>query len=87
MVPEAIFFAMVTCAPTKIVNNIEISNKLEVAEDYQKFNFMSKRCGHWYPKSPCIKKFIIKLDPWGQRSYQAVCYKKSDVKKPVMPIL
>lgn len=81
MIPEAIFFAVVTCAPTKVDNRVDMTDSLQTNQDVEMIIQAKKRCGEIYKKSPCVKQFIIKLDDWGDRAYSIVCGVK-DFKKP-----
>lgn len=81
MIPEAIFFAVVTCAPTQVVNQVDGTTTLKTKKDTQFIVQAKKRCGEIYKESPCVKYFLIKKDKWGDRMYSITCGPK-DYKKP-----
>ena len=83
MIPEALFFAVVTCSPTKVDNRIELNENM-TKKDVDILVQAKKRCGQIYKDSPCVKRLIIKKDDWGDRMYSIACGQKDHVKNPVM---
>ena len=84
MISEAIIGAILVCSPTKVINNIEVSDSLVKISDVNALIVAKKRCGILYNKqSTCVKKFYIKLDDWGNRMYSVVCGERDLRKEPM----
>lgn len=54
-----------TCPKAKVVNLTPIWT----SQDQENLDFAKTRCGHFYPNSPCLKKFIKKKT----RTYSIIC--------------
>lgn len=77
MLKEMIFLtSMLTCAPTEVVNTLNNTDKIETESDLRVLYRAKKRCKELYGGSPCVKKFIIKTDDFGDRSWSVVCYQE-----------
>ena len=76
MIQVALAFAL-TCPTPIIENQVEKTYSIETEADAKTLKHIQNRCGQIYKDSPCAKKVIIKLDPWGDRAYSVVCGQKS----------
>lgn len=62
---ELLLIAALSCPPTKVINDTATWN----AQDQQTLTRAQKRCEHYFPDAPCLKKLRKKSN----NNYQAIC--------------
>ncbi len=75
MLTELLVAATLNCSQPVIENRVDNMSYMKNYKDALFYNAALVRCGQLFIGSPCVKKFIIKLDPWGDRMYNVVCGK------------
>lgn len=61
-----VILALATSCPKPTIVNL---TKQWTPQDQENLDFAKTRCGHFYPNSPCLKKFIKKET----RTYSIIC--------------